>query len=580
MSQAFLHRSSPLLARQFLLRNAYYKRPLSAFPKSRFYRLRHLSISRKRARSTIAPTSSISYSGLSSIHHTSDSPESALPLGDTIFALSSGAGVTAGVAIIRVSGPSATFCLARMLNLKGGLDDPKLNKRFPRPRYASVRRLYHPFTMDLLDEAVVIYFPGPRSFTGEDVVEFHVHGSRAVITAVVEALGSLGKVHPNASVVRPAERGEFTRRAFENGRMDLTGVEGLADLISAETALQRKQALRQLGGELRALLEGWRSEIKSCLAHAEAVIDFGDDVDDETFEAIVPRIRTLLLKMKRHLNDRHRGEIVRGGARVAIVGQPNAGKSTLLNALAQRPAAIVSSAAGTTRDVVEVQLDLNGLAVIVSDTAGLREKTDDPIEIEGMKRARQAASNADVVILVHDASQGGLEGGIEAVAKRSESEEIGGHSDSRREMICVANKVDLISGSLDLKPMLGKIPVFATSLVNNDGLTKITTHLEELLKRRLEGSEPGEGESRGSSKAKGDVPAITRARHRHHMTLAVEALDAFVGGRTGEDSSLFLPMDIATEELRIAAKEIGSITGIIHVEEVLDVIFSEFCIGK
>ncbi|CDF38604.1 unnamed protein product [Chondrus crispus] len=387
-------------------------------------------------------------------------------------------------------------------------------------------------------------------------------------------------MHSDASTVRPAERGEFTRRAFENGRMDLTSVEGLADLISAETALQRKQALRQLGGEMRDLLEGWRAEIKSCLAHAEAVIDFGDDVDDDAFEAIVPRVSDLLMKMKGHLNDGHRGEIVRGGARVAIVGQPNAGKSTLLNALAQRPAAIVSPQAGTTRDVVEVHLDLNGLAVVVSDTAGLRQDTADPIEIEGMKRARQAASNADITILVHDASQGGMETAIESISMDRRGSENDMETGTHANIICVANKIDLIPDSFESKTTVRDIPIFSTSLVNNDGLSELTTHLENLLKVRLEGSGGVGKDGERSSKAQGSIPVITRARHRHHMTLAVEALSVFMEGRTGDNPSLYLPMDIATEELRIAAKEIGSITGIIHVEEVLDVVFSEFCIGK
>lgn len=579
MSQAFLYRCTPILSRRLSLRSLSSSRTPSLFSKQSPSRLTRLGAARKRPRSTLTGTCPVTCAGLSSIHHPSTSLESAITLGDTIFALSSGAGVTAGVAIIRVSGPAATICLAQLLNIKSK-GNPASNQKFPQPRYASVRRLYHPVTSDLLDEALVIYFPGPRSFTGEDVVELHVHGSRAVINAVIEALSSLRQMHSDASTVRPAERGEFTRRAFENGRMDLTSVEGLADLISAETALQRKQALRQLGGEMRHLLEGWRAEIKSCLAHAEAVIDFGDDVDDDAFEAIVPRVCDLLMKMKGQLNDGHRGELVRGGARVAIVGQPNAGKSTLLNALARRPAAIVSPQAGTTRDVVEVHLDLNGLAVVVSDTAGLRQDTADPIEIEGMKRARQAASNADITILVHDASQGGMESAIESISMDRRGRENDTETGTHANMICVANKVDLMPDSFESKTTVGDIPIFSTSLVNNDGLSELTTHLENLLKIRLEGSGGVGEDSESSSKAQGSIPVITRARHRHHMTLAVEALSVFMEGRTGDNPLLYLPMDIATEELRIAAKEIGSITGIIHVEEVLDVVFSEFCIGK
>lgn len=485
---------------------------------------------------------------------------------DTIFALSSGAGVTAGVAIIRISGPSAKTCLLDLLK--------RDSNKFPAPRHASFRRIYHPTTVDLLDEAIVIFFPGPRSFTGEDVVELHVHGSRAVINAVFEALE---KIETN-NIIRPAERGEFTRRAFENGRMDLTRVEGLADLISAETSMQRKQALRQLSGEVCEMLESWRAEIKTCLAHAEAVIDFGDDVDDDAFESIVPRVRELHQKLRVHLNDGHRGEIVRGGARVAIVGEPNAGKSTLLNALARRPAAIVSPLAGTTRDVVEVQLDINGLPVIVCDTAGLRDRSDDPIEVEGMHRAKRVASEADITILVHDGTTGRLEDAIAALPRRLGIKQ--GDSESRNnsndKLICVINKID-ISLPDPITTREAGLPVFRTSLLRNEGLTDLVSHLEKHLRERVEGLIKGNSEEESY---KSTTPVITRARHRYHMNVAVRALESFLEGRSGPDRSLYLPMDLATEDLRIAGRELGSITGTIHVEEILDVIFSEFCIGK
>lgn len=499
---------------------------------------------------------------------------------DTIFALSSGVGVTAGVAVIRVSGHDALFCLTKLLQI----DELKQSARkgkLPSPRYASVRKLYNPSTGELLDEAIVIYFRGPKSFTGEDVVEFHVHGSRAVTNGVVEALESLNDLDSSTSRVRPAERGEFTRRAFENGRMDLTSVEGLADLIAAETAMQRKQALAQLGGEVRNTVEGWREEIKNCLAHAEAVIDFGDDVDDDAFEAIVPRVAELRRKMEEHLHDRHRGEIVRGGAKIAIVGKPNAGKSTLLNALAKRPAAIVSPQAGTTRDVVEVQLDLNGLAVVVSDTAGLRDKTNDAVEIEGMKRARDAASNADVTILVHDASQGGLEAVVKSFPSlvRAAEETEGKFDETASDLVCVVNKIDLLPNQ-DVGQVVHGVPVFKTCLLRNEGITELARHVEHILRSRLEGSKSLSHISGRKAPLRGDAPVITRARHRYHMTAAVSALTRFVEGRSGVDRDLYLPMDLATEDLRIAGRELGAITGVIHSEELLDVIFSDFCIGK
>lgn len=495
---------------------------------------------------------------------------------DTIFALSSGAGVTAGVAIIRVSGPDARTCLGKLIQVK----DPT-TPSFPRPRYASVRKLYDPDDGELLDEALVLFFPGPRSFTGEDVVELHIHGSRAVISGVVEAMGRMQE--SGGRVVRPAERGEFTRRAFENGRLDLTGVEGLADLISAETAMQRKQALQQLGGRVRDMLEAWREEIKTCLAHAEAVIDFGDDVDEAAFEDIIPRIRRLHKEIEGHLNDGHRGEIVRGGARVVIVGEPNAGKSTLLNALARRPAAIVSPQAGTTRDIVEVQLDLNGIAVILSDTAGLRDKSDDPIEIEGMRRTRTAASVADITVFVHDASKGNLRDAIDKLPVRLRGDEDGESNGlveviGNERLVCVLNKIDLITAPDETSADQG-LPVFETCLTESEGVSELVEHLEAIIRRRVEGvssGDPGEQRNRNGEY----VPVITRERHRFHMQNALASLRSFLEGRAGSDRSIFLPMDMAAEDLRIAGKELGSITGIIHVEEVLDVIFSEFCIGK
>lgn len=487
---------------------------------------------------------------------------------DTIFALSSGAGVTAGVAIIRISGPKARHCLSQLLGSP--------TAKPPRPRYASVRRLYDPKTIELLDEAIVLLFPGPHSFTGEDVVELHVHGSRAVINGVIEALGKV----KTDEIIRPAERGEFTRRAFENGRMDLTSVEGLADLIAAETSMQRKQALKHLSGDVRKKLESWREEIKTCLAHAEAVIDFGDDVDDETFEDIVPRVEALRKEINRHVHDRHRGEIVRGGARVVIVGEPNAGKSTLLNALARRPAAIVSPTAGTTRDVVEVQLDLNGLAVVVSDTAGLRDETNDPIEVEGMRRTRAAASEADITVLVHDGTQGDLAAALKALPTRLNEKE--GDEDKRGtspdSVMCVFNKVDLLpDANVGFDGL--QTPVFKASLLKNDGVSEIISHLEKVLRRRVEGEDLLEPK-RNDDSSNYNAPIITRARHRYHLELTVQALTAFVEGRTGPNRALYLPMDLAAEELRIAGKELGAITGTIHAEELLDLIFSEFCIGK
>ncbi len=296
--------------------------------------------------------------------------------GSTIFALSSGAG-KAGIAVIRVSGP----CVRAVMGL---MSAPEVLDR-----QAGFRRIVHPATRALLDKAVVVFFAGPASETGEDVVEFQVHGGRAVVRAVLEALAE-------APGCRMAEPGEFARRAFNNGKLDLVEVESLADLVDAETEGQRRLALLS-GGVLSALYEGWRAKLIEVAGLTEAAIDFSDegDVGSRAFEAARVRARPLREAVARHLNDGHRGEIVREGFRVALLGPPNAGKSSLLNALARRDAAIVSDEAGTTRDVIEVRLDLGGYPVIVSDTAGIRE-TEGRVEQEGIRRSFAAAREADL----------------------------------------------------------------------------------------------------------------------------------------------------------------------------------------
>lgn len=502
---------------------------------------------------------------------------------ETIFALSSGAGAAAGVAVVRLSGPSAFDVTKSMLS------SPTL---LPKPRVAALRRLRDPATAEILDQALVLCFPGPKSFTGEDVVELHLHGSRAVIAGVTNALAASGSA-------RPAERGEFTRRAFENGRMDLTEVEGLADLIAADTAEQRRQALRQLGGDVRAVFEAWREELKGCLAHAEAVIDFGEDVDDGAFEDVIPRVTALRKEMERRMNDDRRGEIVRGGVRVAIVGPANAGKSTLLNVLARRPAAIVSPFAGTTRDIVEVSLDMDGVPVIVSDTAGLREATDDPVEIEGIRRARHAAASADITIFVQDASSEsfawdcfnvasaraalnrlGMVADEECTGGVVDSDDSGQLSLSSSSVLLVANKFDLVSEQDENVPKAtedSESPLFKTSLKEGRGVDALVSGLAAAVKTIVSGDGSG---SEGNTRDAEEAPVITRARHRYHVEQAVRAMEAFELGRTGPNRDFYLPMDLATEELRIASRELGAVTGAIHVEEVLDVIFSTFCIGK
>jgi len=303
----------------------------------------------------------------------------------TIFALSSAPG-RAGVAVIRISGPAAGTVLDT-------LAAPR-----PEPRSAKIRYLRRPETGEILDQALVLWFPAPRSFTGEDVAELHVHGGRAVVQAVLRAIGDI----PGC---RLAEPGEFARRAFENGKLDLTMAEGLADLIDAETEAQRKQALRQAGGALANLYDGWRNSLIEALALVEAAIDFSDegDVGSETYDQAVRVVRDLEAAIRRHLADGRRGEILREGFNVVLAGPPNVGKSSLLNALARREAAIVSEEAGTTRDVIEVRLDLEGLPIVVGDTAGIREATG-AVEREGIRRTLARTREADLVLWLMDAS--------------------------------------------------------------------------------------------------------------------------------------------------------------------------------
>ncbi|MDB5370138.1 MAG: tRNA uridine-5-carboxymethylaminomethyl(34) synthesis GTPase MnmE, partial [Roseomonas sp.] len=303
---------------------------------------------------------------------------------DTIFALASGAG-RAAIAVLRLSGAG---CGGVLRGLAGAL---------PAPRQASLRRLRAPGDAEVLDEALVLWFPGPRSYTGEDSAELHLHGGRAVLDGVSVALLALG--------ARPAEPGEFTRRAFLNGRMDLTAAEGIADLIDAETAAQRRQALRQAGGALAGRYAGWATRLTRLLAHQEAAIEFAEDGLPNTLEAQMREgAATLAREIRAHLDDGGRGERLREGLWAAIIGAPNAGKSSLLNALAGRDAAIVSAQAGTTRDVVELRLDFGGVPVLLADTAGLREAADE-IEAEGVRRARRRAEEADLVIAVFAADR-------------------------------------------------------------------------------------------------------------------------------------------------------------------------------
>jgi len=536
---------------------------------------------------------------------------------ETIFALSSGGGGASvgggatAVAVIRMSGPCAFDALRELLSpspngLSGGGKLPKL----PKARMASLRTLYDPLTnndserRDPLDSALILTFPGPNSFTGEDIVELHCHGSRAVVNGVLSALTHLNSVPIPAATsdeesqqatrrlsLRPADPGEFTQRAYAHGKLGLVEVEALSDLIVADTSLQRKQALKQFDGRLSRLYMGWREELIKGLAHAEAVIDFGDDEaldpdeeDDDDMDGdggmsiwggISPRITSLRQAMERHLADASRGELLRDGLRIAIVGRPNAGKSSLLNLLAGRDAAIVSSTPGTTRDVVEVILDLGGVRCTLLDTAGVREEKEEgvnEIEVEGMKRARIAAKDAHIVVGVVDSTD--YERGLEAV-----DELINGDGDfddwKKDNILYVVNKVDLKNEMKD-NDCLSKSNSFGISCTTSEGVNDFLSVLTtEALSLVSSGND--EASSAALSSLEGSEGAvITRARHRRHVEAAADALGRFevLSGQG------YMALDMAAEELRLAASELGRITGAIDVEDVLDVLFADFCIGK
>jgi tRNA modification GTPase len=439
----------------------------------------------------------------------------------TIFALASGS-FHAGVAVVRVSGPAALQGLAALAGKKSFE-----KKDFP-PRRAQLQDLRDPDTAAPLDHALTLYFPAPASFTGEDVVEYHLHGGRAVIDGVLRALGKFDGC-------RIAEPGEFTKRAFENGKLDLTAAEAVADLIAAETEAQRLQALDQLGGGLARLYQGWTDTLAGLLAHQEADIEFPEeDLPQGLSPALAPQTAQLLQDIRAHLNDARRGERLRDGILIAIIGAPNAGKSSLLNALAARDAAIVSEQAGTTRDVIEVHLDLAGYPVILADTAGLRP-TEDRIEAEGIRRAQATAEKADVKIALFDSTLPAQDGETAALVDDG--------------TIVVFTKSDLAQKAP---------PGLALSSRTGAGMEDLLKTLREKV-TALFAARQGAG------------PVLTRNRHRAALEEAAFALD--------RAQSVPLP-ELVAEDMRLALRALGRITGRVHVEELLDKIFRDFCIGK
>src|SRR5665213_151065 len=438
------------------------------------------------------------------------------PRDQTIFALSSGR-LPSAIAIVRVSGPQAATALTSLAG------------KVPQARQAT-RGLLRDGQGEPIDDAVVLWFPGPASATGEDVAEFHVHGGRAVLASLVAALSALDQM-------RAAEPGEFTRRAFENGKLDLTEAEGLDDLIHADTDRQRRQALRLLKGLLGDRARNWRTEIIEASALIEAGIDFSDeaDVPTELLEPALVKIKTLLAEIQEVLAAQGRSERLRDGLVVAIAGPPNVGKSTLMNALARREVAIVSPHAGTTRDVIEVQLDLDGYPVTVIDTAGIRE-TEDPVEKEGVRRARARAAEADLVLWMTDVQSDGNPDDAAAPVWR------------------VRNKIDLEVGAArgQRETDLGMWER------RGDGLTDLRLALVKFAQDYF-GSEQG--------------GLIGRERQRKLLQLTAAALQRSI-------SAIGDGEELAAEDLRLAAYSLGKLLGRVDVEDILDVIFREFCIGK
>jgi tRNA modification GTPase len=439
---------------------------------------------------------------------------------DTIFALASGS-AHAAIAVMRLSGPAAGPALAALCS--GVL---------PAPRHASLRRLRDP-SGTVLDHALVLWFPGPGTYTGEDASELHLHGGRAVIDGVAHALTEAG--------LRPADPGEFTRRAFLNGRMDLVEAEAVHDLVAAETEAQRRQALRQLEGALGTLYQDWADRLRGILAYQEALIDFPDeDLPPEVEDQLLTTLRTVRNEIRTHLNDAGRGEKLREGLFFAIAGAPNVGKSTLINALAEREVAIVSPIPGTTRDALETRVVLGGVPVTLVDTAGLRETTDS-IEAEGVRRAIARAEDADLVMTV-----------VEAAAPSSAPPPDPQSPDAPRadgtRSLLIANKADLGRPGPE-----GALPISAKTGL---GMDELRARLALAARQMTESSGP---------------PPLTRARHRAALLAAAEHLDA------AEQADL---PELRGEDLRLAMRALGRITGHVGVEDILDTVFSRFCIGK
>ena len=442
----------------------------------------------------------------------------------TIYALSSGPGVS-GVAIIRISGPEASKVI-KSLTLKD----------LPKPRMATLRKIKNINTSDLIDEGIILWFPGPESYTGEDMAEIHVHGGKAVVLALQKEIEKIKNC-------RMAEPGEFTKLAFQNGKINLLKAESIADLISAETEIQRLQAVKIMKGKSSAKFNELREKLLKILSFVEAQIDFPEeDLPDENLNKIKNDTSEVLSEINKILNDQKVGEIIREGFKIAIIGPTNAGKSSLINNLSNREVAIVSEIAGTTRDVVETHLNFDGYPVIISDTAGIRDSKDE-IEKKGIRLSLKKAENADLKLVVVDAKNLDLRGYLNDLLKNN--------------AILVVNKSDLLNEKLDAETM--KLSPVLISLKNNTNIDMLISRIKNSLKNKFISEE--------------DI-LITRERHRQHLIQCVDYLKEFLLKNKKKD------FDKAAEDLRLATRHIGMIVGKVDVEEILGSIFNDFCIGK
>ena len=442
----------------------------------------------------------------------------------TIYALSTGPGIS-GLAVIRISGPECKLILKKMTN-SSNLE----------PRVATLKKINKINTNELIDEGIIIWFPGPESYTGEDMLEFHVHGSRAVIESIHSSISKTKNC-------RLAEPGEFTKIAFQNGKINLLKAESIADLISSETEIQRKQAIKIMSGKSSDKFNSLREKLLKILSNVEAKIDFPDEnLPDDILKNIKNSSKEIKEEIEKMLNDQKIGERIREGFKIAIVGPTNVGKSSLLNYLSKRDVAIVSEIAGTTRDVIEIHLNIDGLPVIISDTAGIRESQDE-IEKKGIKLALKNAENADLNIVMIEAKSVDFTGFLNNLVKEK--------------AIFVLNKSDL--GIKNINSKLQKLNPIPISLKKEKNIEELILAIKEKLKNKFISS---------------DDILITRERHRQHLEQCVYHLKNFENKNKTED------FDKGAEDLRLATRHLGIIVGKVDVEEILGSIFNDFCIGK